>query len=197
MDVKLDSLIEKIKKEGIEEAQQTSDDLIKDAKSKAASIVDQARKESEKIVGDGNRKADQFRVNAEADIRQAAKNTELLLKEKINNLFDNVFKQEVAKQMKPDFLKELILKIINSWAKDSKVDVVVSDADKGKLQSILFSGLKGKLKDSITLKASKDVSKGFRIGMKDDQVYYDFSDDTIADVLKTLLNPSLKEILDK
>ena len=34
MDVKLDSLIEKIRKEGIEQAQQSADEIIKEAKQK-------------------------------------------------------------------------------------------------------------------------------------------------------------------
>ena len=56
MDVKLGDLIEKIKKEGIEEAQQTSDEMINEAKQKAASIISQAKKEAEKkqtLIGSG------------------------------------------------------------------------------------------------------------------------------------------------
>ena len=49
MDVKLGDLIEKIKKEGIEEAQQTSDEMIIEAKQKAASIISQAKKKRRKL----------------------------------------------------------------------------------------------------------------------------------------------------
>ena len=197
MDVKLDSLIEKIKKEGIEEAQQKSDDLIKEAKKKATSIVEDAKKKSEKIVEDGKRQAEQFQQNAEADLKQAARNTELLLRQKITTLFDNVFKNQAATAMKPEFLNKLILKIVASWAKDSKTEIIVNEKDKKQLETLLFSSLKKELKDSITLKVSSDVSSGFRIGLKGEQVYYDFSDEAIADVLKSLINQKLKEILSK
>jgi V/A-type H+-transporting ATPase subunit E len=197
MDVKLDNLIEKIKKEGIEEAQQTSEKLLKEAKQKASSIVDQSKKEAEKIIEDGKRQVQQFKKNAEADLKQAARNTELLLKERINKLFDNVFKKEVSATLKPEFLKELIVKIVDTWADSTKIEVVVNDADKKNLEKLLFSSLKGSLKDSITIKVSNEIAKGFRIGLEEDQVYYDFSDNAISDVLKSLLNPKLKEILDK
>ncbi|OQX95275.1 hypothetical protein B6I21_06275 [candidate division KSB1 bacterium 4572_119] len=197
MDVKLDSLIEKIKKEGIEAGQKSADEILAEAKKKAAGIVGDAKKEADKIISDGKKQAGQFRTNAEADIQQAARNAELLLKERINSIFDNVFKKEVADSLKPDFLTGLIQGIVDSWAKDSKADVVVNEKDKKQLESLLFKGLKKQLKDSITIRVSNDISSGFKIGLKDEQVYYDFSDDAISEFIKSLINPKLKEILDK
>jgi len=197
MDVKLDSLIERIRKEGIEEGQKTAEELIAEAKQKASKIVDDAQKEAEKIVEDGKKQAEKFRVNAEADIKQAARNTELLVKEKILHLFDNVFKNEVADVLKPDFLSGLIQQMITEWVKDSQAEIVVNEKDKAQLETLLFKGLKKQLRDNVTLRISNEVSSGFRIGLKDDQVFYDFTDDAIVEVLKSLINPKIKEILDR
>lgn len=197
MDVKLDSLIEKIRKEGIEEAQQSSEQILKDAKKKASSIADQAKKDADKLIEDGKRQVEQFRANAEADLKQATRNAELLLKEKITALFDNVFKRKVSETMTDEFLQKMILNITGAWGKDAKAEIVLSEADQKKLESVLFAGLKEDVKKNITIRASNDVSKGFRIGLKDEQVFYDFSDEAVAQVLKTLINPRLKEILDK
>jgi len=197
MDVKLDSLIEKIRKEGIEDAQHTADSIIKEAKHKAASIVDKAKQEAEKVIEDGKHQVDQYKATADVDLKQAARNIELLLKEKIHSLFDSVFKRQVSAEMKPDFLKELITKILESWAKDSKKEIIINEKDKVQLEKALFSGVKDELKNSISIRVSSDISYGFRVGLKDDEVYYDFSDESIAEVLKSLINPKLKEILDK
>ena len=197
MDVKLDSLIEKIRKEGIDEAQLKADELINEAKKQAASIINDAKKESAKIVEDGKKQAAQFQQNAEADLKQAARNTELLLKEKIIGLFDKVFKKQVAAALKPDFMNKLIINIINTWAKDVNTEIIINDKDKKELENLLFTGLKKELKDSVNIRVSTDISSGFRIGLKGEQVYYDFSDEAIADVLKSLINHRLKEILEK
>jgi V/A-type H+-transporting ATPase subunit E len=197
MDVKLDSLIEKIRKEGIEEAQQNADQIIKDAKQKAASLVEQAKEDAEKIIADGKKQVDQYRDTAEIDLKQSARNFELLLKEKLNSLFDNVFKRQVDAELKPNFLKEMILKIIENWAKGTQTEIVLNENDKKQLEDVLFSGIKDDLKKSINLRVSSEIINGFRIGLKGDQVYYDFSDETIAEVLKSLINPKLKEILEK
>lgn len=197
MDVKLDSLIEKIRKEGIEDAQHAADSIIKEAKQKAASIVEKAKQEAEKITENGKHQVDQYKATADVDLKQAARNIELLLKEKIHTLFDSVFKRQVSAEMKPGFLKELIVKIVNTWAKDSKAEIVINEKDKDQLEKVLFSGVKDELKNSISIRVTSDISNGFRVGLKDEEVYYDFSDESIAEVLKSLINPKLKEILDK
>ncbi len=197
MDVKLDSLIEKIRKEGIEEGKKTADELIREAKAKAEKIVADAKKEAEAIVEEGKKQASHFQANAEADIKQAARNTELLLKEKILGIFDQVFKKEVDQTLKPEFMAELIQKLITEWVKGREVEVIVSKDDKKKLETLLFKGLKKELKDSIVLRVSPEVSSGFRIGIKEEQVFYDFTDDAIVDVMRSLMSPKLKEILDR
>jgi V/A-type H+-transporting ATPase subunit E len=197
MELKLENLIEKIKKEGIEEAQQTSDSIINKAKQEAALIIEDKKKEAEKIIDDAKQEAQKFKQNAELAVQQAARDTELLIKEKLTNLFDRVFKKEVSNTLTPDFLNKLISKIVNKWADSPNAEITVAEKDKKKLEDLLFSSLKGEIKESITIKASSNLGKGFRIGLKDGQVYYDFSDDSIADVLKNFLNPRIKEILDE
>ena len=78
-----------------------------------------------------------------------------------------------------------------------KKEIVINEKDKDQLEKVLFSGVKDELKNSISIRVTSDISNGFRVGLKDEEVYYDFSDESIAEVLKSLINPKLKEILDK
>lgn len=197
MDVKLDGLIEKIRKDGIDDAKNRADQIIKEANQKAAKIIDDARKEADRTVDEGKRKVDQFRATAEADLKQSIRNAQLLLKEKFDKLFDAVFKREVGEKLSSDFIKEIILKIVETWAKSEAKEIILNETDKKNLEAVLFSGINADLKNTITLKVSKDVASGFRIGLKGSEVYYDFSDSAIADLLKSLINPNLKAILDK
>lgn len=196
MEVKIENIIEKLKKEGVEGAKKASDDILTNAKKEASDIVSNAKKEADKIIQDAKKKADAFQENSILAIRQAARDGELLLKGRIQTLFDNVFKQEVAGTMRPEFLKSLILNLIENWGEDSEAEITVSQSEVKELEKLLASGLKKKAKTGITLKASPDFSHGFRIGLKGRDVYYDFSDDSIAEVLRNALNARLKEILD-
>ncbi len=196
MDAKLDSLIEKIRKEGIEEAQQKAKALLAEAEKQAQALVAEAKKEAKKIIEEGKDQAIHFKQNAEADLRQAARDTQLLLKEKINGLLDNVFKKQVAEAMKPDLLNNLIIHLVNSWIDSGETEIVISENDKQDLEKLLFSGLQKEVQKSITIKVSSDINHGFRIGKKGGQVYYDFSADVIAEALKSMISPRLKSILE-
>ena len=61
MDVKLDSLIEKIRKDGIEEAKNSAGQIVKEANQKAARIIEEAEKEARMLISEGKSKIDQFR----------------------------------------------------------------------------------------------------------------------------------------
>jgi vacuolar-type H+-ATPase subunit E/Vma4 len=84
-------------------------------------------------------------------------------------------------------MKEMILKIIDDWEKGD-VEVTVNEADQAALETVLFTGLAEDVKQGLIIKTGSNVAGGFRIGMKDENVYYDFTDDSIAAILKSFLN---------
>jgi len=197
MDVKLENLIERIKQEGVEGAQKTSEEMLKKAQKEAEEIVKKAKKEAEKIIEDAKQQTDRMQKSSETDLKQAVRDSELLMRERFSALFDSVFKKEVSSTLKPDFIKDIILKIIDKWLKNPNIDIELSEEDKKNLEELLFTSIKKDLKKTITLHVSGDVNKGFRIGQKGEDVYYDFSDETIASMLKRFLNSRLIEILDR
>lgn len=196
MDVKLENLIEKIKEEAVEEARKSADELLKKTEQEAKSMINDAEKEAKHIIEDAKQKGAKFQENAELAIQQAARDSELLLKEKFTAMCDNVFKKEVSGVLEPDFLKKLILKIIDQWAGDPQMEISVNKEDTEKLEKLLKESLKGELKKSITIRPSSDIADGFRIGLKGGDVYYDFSGESISELLKMFLNPRIKKILE-
>ncbi len=197
MDVNVSSLIEKIKKDGVEEAEQQSKEIVDGAKKDAQEIIAKAKKEAEDIVRYAEKQAAQFKENAESDVKQSVRDAELLLKQRFETLFDGVFKRRVSEAMKPEFVNELLVKIVEGWSKGKDVEVVLNEKDKDKLEKFLFSSLKKDLKDTVTIKMSSDIGAGFRVGLKDGDVHYDFTAETVAQVLKSMLSPNLQKILDK
>jgi len=197
MEVKLESLIEKIKQEGVDKAEETSKQIIDSAKAEADSIISKAKKNADKLMAEAQNKTDRFQKNAELAIQHAVRDSRLLLQKEFTSLFDRIFKQEVAETLEPAFLKELIVKIVDGWIKSSNTDIDLNKKDLDQLERLLFSGVRKDLKKTITLKPSSEISHGFRIGLKGEDVYYDFSDESIADMLSLFLNQKLKAILER
>ncbi|MDZ7822289.1 MAG: HrpE/YscL family type III secretion apparatus protein [Candidatus Marinimicrobia bacterium] len=103
MSVKLDSLIEKIKADGVEAAKKQADEILADAKKEAEKIVKDAQKKSGEYQKNAEAEAKAYQKNAEKAIQQAARDTVLKLKEKITAIFERVLLEDVDKAMDKDF----------------------------------------------------------------------------------------------
>ena len=196
MDVKLDSLIEKLRTEGVEEAQEASREMMEKSREESAVIIEQARGEAEKIVEEARAEAARLQENGELALRQAARDSELLLKTRITDTLDRVFRRKVSESLTPETMKEIIQRITDQWQSGTSAELTLNEDEAEKLEGLLFSGVREELKDSIFIRASNDISHGFRIGLKDDSVYFDFTDESITEALMAFLQPRLKAILD-
>ena len=149
MDVKLDSLIEKLRKEGVEEAQQASEEMIEKAREDSASIVEDARKEAEKLIEDARREMAQLQETGELALKQAAHDAELLLKSRITELFDRVFRKEISESLTPESMREIIVGLVDQWGKGAGAEIVLNEEQSRKVEDLLFSGLKKEVRLAI------------------------------------------------
>ncbi|MGB2600994.1 MAG: V-type ATP synthase subunit E [Candidatus Omnitrophota bacterium] len=197
MEMELKNIIDKIKTEGVSEAEKQAAGITSQAEAKAKSIVEAAQKEKDAIIKEAGQAAEKMQKNGEEAIKQASRDVLLGLRQSIVGLYDTVIKRDVSEQLSPDVLKGMISQLTESITKNKKfdVEVLLSEKDKKQLEEMLLSGLKKELKKSVDIKASPNVEHGFRIGEKDGSSYYDFTDEAIAEAFKAYLNPKIAQIL--
>ncbi len=195
MNVKLDSLIEKIKADGVDAAKKQAEEIIATANKDADEIIKKVKDKAAQYEKNAESEAKSYQKNAEIAIKQAARDTVLVLKEKITAILEQALLTDIDKTMNQDFLKDLIVKIAGVWAKDGDVEVLVNGMDVDALMAELKSALGNSVKSTIEVKLDRKISKGFRIGKKGDNLFYDFTDESILEALRIFLNPKLAEIL--
>lgn len=197
MDVKLENLIEKIKREGVLEAQKTSEQIIKKAHHQAQDIIETARKDADQMRNKAQKDADQFSQSSQAALIQAARDVVLNIRERLIELCDTVFKRQVQETLTPQGVKELIFKVVEKWsyAKGQTIEVLLSEKDAEAVQELIVAGVKEKGAKQIVVRAIPSLEKGFRIGIKGEDVYYDFSDESIVEALQSMVNPMLGALI--
>ncbi|MCF7876872.1 MAG: hypothetical protein K9L95_00490 [Candidatus Omnitrophica bacterium] len=197
MDVKLESLIEKIQKEGVEQAEQKSNQIIKEAQKKEKEIIKKAQEEAEKTKEEAKKEAEKFQKNAESSLEQAARNVILSVKEKLTFIFDAILKKELKKTLTPELMAKILENIVKKWSegKSNKLEILVNQDDKEKLEELLFLRFKEEAKKGIEIKSSGSFAKGFQIGIKAENTYYDFSEEGIAESLSVFLNPAISDLI--
>ena len=198
MESDLKNLIDKIKKDGVEQAEQDAAKIITNAKEKAAVIIDNAKATAQTIIDEAKQESARFRQSSEQALKQSARDALLTLRSRVTEFFGRVVKNKVQEELASASLKEIILQAVEHSIKDGmhEIEVVVSEKDKQLLQKTLFASLRKEAKDKVLLKDNKNINKGFRIGEQGKDSYLDFTDQAISDGFKRYLNPKLTDALD-
>ncbi|MDD5441435.1 MAG: hypothetical protein PHZ27_04440, partial [Candidatus Omnitrophica bacterium] len=167
------------------------------AQTKAQELISEAKKESTQIVDKAKEEAARNKKNSEIAIAQAARDLGLVVKEQIIKLFEATLKNIVKTELNEEFLSQLIIKLIEEWAQGKDVIVSVDGAQAEKLKTLVMSKVRDTVKDGVTIQIDERIASGFRIGMKGDDLVYDFTDDGIFDMLRIFVSPKISDILNE
>lgn len=198
MEMELNSLINKIKQDGVQAAQRAAEEITKNAQEQAEKIIRDAQKKKAEIIAQAQEEAQAFRHSGEKALKQSARDVLLLLRERVMDFFDRIIKKEISEQLSFEVLEKAIVKAVENYRRDGILDieVLVSPEDRKKLEKTLFQELTKQAKQSVELKGAENIHKGFRIGQKNKDSYLDFSDEALAEAFKRYLHPQLAEKLD-
>jgi V/A-type H+-transporting ATPase subunit E len=197
MDIQVQELIDKIKKDGIESASEEAARLKLEAETEARQIVEAAKKEAEEIISRGKQDAERSEKAGIAALEQASRNLVLAFKGEIQALLDKLISQQVGASYGDDTLKAVLPEMIKSWAAkgEDHLAVLLGEGELDKLRGFFNGKLTAELKKGVELKSSRNLGGGFRIANRDGSAYYDFSAESVAELLSAYLNPRLAEIL--
>jgi V/A-type H+-transporting ATPase subunit E len=199
MEMQLNSLIEKIKQDGIKQASQKSEEIIKQAEEGKKDIIRQAKEQAERIMKQAEAQAAKLKDNSHKAVTQAVRDAGLSLKQEIKKLFDNILKKEIQRTFSDDFIRELIIRIVETLPKgrEAGIEISLSQQEKTRLEDLILSGLKKESAHGITFKVNPNIDKGFYIGIKDEGFHYDFTDQAILEILKEYLRPFIVKIIEE
>ncbi|AHH08058.1 V-type ATP synthase subunit E [Borrelia anserina] len=195
MQFEVKDLINKIKKDGLEEAEKLANDIILNAKREAESIILKAESDAKELKMQAEKEASEYKKNSLDASRQAVRDLIIGTEKSIKSLFKTALEDSVSKVYDDNFLREIIIKVVDIWNKGDKIDIILNESDFSNLLSVLRKKIGNRLGNTIEIKPFKEINKGFKIQQRDGNLYYDFTSETIADVLFEYLNPRFKEVL--
>jgi V/A-type H+/Na+-transporting ATPase subunit E len=197
MEIQVQELIDKIKKDGINTASEEASRIKTEAEAEARRIVDVAKKEAENVISRGKQDAERFEKAGIAALEQASRNLVLAFKDEVQALLKKIVSTHVAAQYGDDVLKNTLPGLLKSWVEKNSGDlaVILPEDASSRLQSFFTEKLSNELNKGVELRSSRKLASGFRISNKDGSAYYDFSADAVVEMLSAYLNPKLAEIM--
>lgn len=199
MSQQVQELIDKIKTEGIQAADQKAKEIEEQAKRKAQGILDEANKRAQELLLETEEEIRKKQEASRMALAQASRDTLLSLKKEIQKLLQKIVAAQVADVLTPQRLADMIVEVSRKAVDDKPADtgiaVVLSPKDLKELRDGFIAKLQKQLKYPVDFKASEDIGKGFMVSFDSGKSSFDFSEAALAEYLSGYLNEELAALL--
>ena len=195
----LQSLLDKIKQEGLEKAAVQEKEIIANAEKKSAEIIALAKQEAAQILKNAEIESSNLKKRAESAIQQSSRDIILTLKNEIQSRLHKIFADSTAQAFSPEYMAEIISALCADFARNpqAKLTVVSAVKDVDALKNALMNALNDSFKNNCEVFPDKELSGGFKINFSGSDVFYDFSDDAVCALLAEYAGPVVGELLKK
>ncbi len=198
MEIQLQELIEQIKKNGVEVAENEAASILESANSEAERIISEAKAEAERITSRAKVENERIvRVSEEA-IRQAGRNILLSFRESVAKELEAVIGEQVTALYSSAETADLIAKVVEACSKNADVDditVLLGEKDSAALEEAVLAAFKAHMLNGVTLKSNDQFDGGFRVSVNNGRAYYDYSVEAVTEMLSAYLTPKMVALL--
>jgi V/A-type H+-transporting ATPase subunit E len=213
----LESLIARLRDEGVTAGHAEAQRLVADAQSRAHRILEKAEAESKSMVDAARRESEALRRAGEEALRVAARDAVLDLKDQLERRFAADVGKTVSEALRdPELLQRLILEVVGRARTEgavdraSQVEVLLpreavgldelrrrpEDLREGTLAHFVAAIAGDMLREGVTFLRAEDEAGGIRLKLTDRAVSLDLSDQAVAQAILMHLQPRFRALLE-
>ena len=209
--VGVQELIEKLRKQGVQNGRAEADRIVADAQAQAAELVQEAQKKADSIVGKAREEADFITKAGKEALQLAERNAVLELKDYLLEQFSQQVTAVVSSSMeKEELLQKMVLEVAgeNNLRGESNLEVVLPRkvigvdelrehpelVKKGPLLEFVTTQAADMLNEGVTFAINDKTGIGFRL--KDKDIEVDLTEEAVTAVLLRHLQPRFRALLE-
>jgi V/A-type H+-transporting ATPase subunit E len=194
----LNSLVKQVYDEGIEKANKEAQQIIAEAKRQS----DELLKETEqRIAGMEARSANEvkrIRENLNSELKAVAQQTVNTIKDELAAVISNrIVSQGISEALnETTFLQKIILTVLQKWEladKDFQFELLLNKDEEQQLQDFFEQRIKKELATELEIVVENKIKSGFKIGVKNENYYVNFSGDEFENFFKRYLRTKTAE----
>jgi len=190
-------LINKIKAEGIEAADQKAAEIEAEARQKASAIIAEAQGRAVKIVSDAQDTARKLDDATRAALAQAARDVLLTLRQDVQAMLRKVVLRETGAALSPEVLKGMIEAALRSSFASSSPNIIVSlnAADAQALAAGFLDRLRADMGGKVEFRSRSDRAKGLVISFDNGKSSFDLTDEALAGYVMGFVSEEVAKLI--
>lgn len=184
----LQSLLEKINRDGVEKAEAEAKRIIDEAKAKAEAFLRNSREEADQAKAEADKAAEDYAKRAAETIRQSARDTIISVQDAITKMLEKLLAQDVdAALANPQTAAGLAAGAVEDLTRTTEVLA----------NSKLVAALKAQLaaKKNVTVVTDETIGSGFTVKVDGGRVEHSFTGEVISAELAKRLRPDLAALM--
>ena len=184
----LQSLLEKINRDGIEKANAEGAKIIEAAKAKAAAIVKESESAAAKAKTDAEKASADYAARAAETVSQAARDTVLKIQTSVTALLEKLLVKDVdAALANPDVAAKLVAEAISDLTGPGEISCGAE----------LAAALKAQLaaQKNFTVALDDSLGTGFTVKLDGGRVEHAFTGAAVSEELAKRLRPDLAKLV--
>jgi V/A-type H+-transporting ATPase subunit E len=202
MSEELQGLLNRIQEEGIAKADKERSTILAAAKAEAAKITTEARRAAEDIIRQAREDADNTVERGKIALGQAARDILIQLRNEMTARMTKVVKNNMGEVMTPEFMTGIISEMTAQYLRsapgaDLKLEVMVAPGDLARMQALLANSVGASFKGQPKVLESRDIESGLQVSVKDGDVFFDFSDEALTEVICGYAGPRFAEYFNR
>lgn len=199
MSQRVQELIDQIKADGIQAADQKAKEIEGNARTEAQKVIAEAQARARQIVAGAEAQARKIQESTRIALRQSARDALLALRKEIERLLQKIISRQIGDALPPerlaDIIGEVVRKSVETKLADDDIRVTLGREDLGRLKDGFIAKLQKEIKQPIQLRPADDMAKGFTISFDEGKSCFDFSDAALAEYLGAYLNTQVAALL--
>lgn len=195
----LQNLLDRIQRDGVEQAEAEASRIVQQAKDKAREILGGAEREAAEKLAQAEKDSQVFVERGTKALEQAARDVIIGVQKDLERIFQESVKESVGEALTPENMAEMMVKLAEAYGqhdlKESRIDVLLSPRDQERFVKLFMGKYRQSLGQGIEIHPEAGIRKGFKVAFRDDKLYHDFTLDAVADALAGLLKTPLRDIV--
>lgn len=209
------TLIERLREEGVAEGRRTAERIVSDAEARAQWILEQAKTEAQEILSRAKAEASNMERSSREALHIAGRDAVLKLKTMLVQRFQREVRRVIGAELeRRELLQRLIIELAgrarDTAARAQQVEVLLppgvqtweelqrrpDELEKGVLTQVVRLIAGEALREGITFVPGDEHQKGIALRLVDEGVTIDLTDKAVAELLLAHLQPRFSALLE-
>jgi V/A-type H+-transporting ATPase subunit E len=193
----LQSLLERIRREGTDRAEAEAKTIVERASRKADDLVRQAEARAEALRRESAEEAEKNAAQGRRALELAARDVVLAVGNAVQETLDRIVRADVGQAMKGEAFRAMVAGVVEAYAAklpaETGIELLVPESEREALARALQARFSEAARGGLDIRSDKSVVAGFRVSAKGSSVEHDFTAGAVAEAICRLVRPRLAE----